>query len=333
MKISKPTLRRRHVGALAAIAILAGCSGYQPPSGASSLEPAGRHRLHKATTSHYVYVSDRTQQQLLVYPAGQSNPSPIRTVTQGLSQVGGVAVDPSGDVYIANSPTSNGAGTPKVLEFSSGATSLVRTFSIGLHHPVTVAVGPNGVVYVSDQDGASSAIVEYAATGGAPIGTLTTPHGSDAPPRGVAVDSSGDVFVAISGNGDFWPPSLLCQAINAVYEYKGGSGAPIQIGYSEQDWGLAVDSNANLYEADICLEHVWELSPPNYQYPAGSTYGPFHVPVYIGLSSDNLLTVPSANGGGSGINGLVSVIDLTGVRAPITISTGLKGPIGAIAGP
>ena len=134
--------------------------------------PSSVGRNHKQVKSRrsdgYVYVSNRTKQgqsELLIYRAGSQNPSPIETITEGLVDVAGVAVDSSGNVYIAN-----GAGG-NVLEFSPGGTSLVFTYSKDLVHPISVTVN-DGTLYVADQgnaeDGDAQQVFEYAIGSGTP---------------------------------------------------------------------------------------------------------------------------------------------------------------------
>jgi hypothetical protein len=306
---------------------LGGCSSSatQSSPGLPALS-ADRHSVRPAQ-ARYVYVTDRTQEELLVYPAGVQNPSPILTYTQGINQVGGVAVDASGNAYVAN------AGAAEVLEFAPGGTGIIQTFSQTLHHPVNVAVDTHRIVYVADQNSRSSEIVEFAPSGGAPIRSVATPDGVT--PRGVAVDSSGNLFVSISGIGDFWPPPTgvgECKAISGVYEYLAGSTQPpTHIGSGGiQQWGLALDAAANLYESDYCITNtIWTFSPPAYSGPAVKYPGTYSEPIYMTIGRGNVIAIPNANGGSGGY---VTVQDIGGVLLPITITNGLQGPIGAAVG-
>jgi hypothetical protein len=320
-----------------AVEALAGCdadsiapTGRQAESSARTIAQnwiQPKHHIFRPVASKYVYVTDRTLGELLVYSARVPNPSPIRTVTSGLGVVEGVTTDTSGHVYVVNNPTSSGAQAPSVREYTRGATSLIRTFSAKLHHPIDVAIGRGGRVFVSDQNGAGSQIVEYGRTGGNPIASVTTPQAAHASPRGIAVDATGDVFVAINATPDVWPPYVLCEDINYVYELVGGlSGTAKEILPSEQNWGLALDGTT-LYESDFCLPQIFKLNAP---YSSGSGTGiATQMAGYIKISGDQIITVPNYNAG----NGYVIEDDLTGVTPAITIAKGLSGPLGAAAGP
>jgi hypothetical protein len=107
----------------------------------------------------------------------------------GLSLPTGVAVDSSGDVFVADS------GNNRVLELANGAsTQTVLPFS-GLSQPWGVAVDSSGDVFVADSG--NNRVLELA--NGASTQTVLPFSGLNGP-TGVAVDSSGDVFVADSGN-------------------------------------------------------------------------------------------------------------------------------------
>jgi hypothetical protein len=318
------TFLRRSAGVAFAAALLAGCSGNTPmqtaiPAGESSTIRHSR----PTVTSNYIYVTDRKLGELLVYPAHVANPSPIRTIT-GFNVLEGVATDTSGNVYVSDN--TSGVASPAVIEYNSGATSIVHIFSAGLHHPIDVATGPGGDVYITDDNGPTSRIYEYAPTGGSPIASSATFSGPQ--PRGIAVDSGGDVFVDTTGIADVYPPiSQYCLAYNKVFEYSGGlTATPQHIDGVEQPWGLALDGTT-LYESDYCLNKLYTVAPP---YTLGSrVFTPISTSesLYIKISSDRILTIPNAS------NPNVTEYDLTGRTSPITITTGLSGPISAAAGP
>ena len=119
-------LTRCTLSGYAAFAILTGCgvgalqSSYIPARSATQLESRP---MRSNASAGYVYVSNRTQQgtsELLVYPAAAQNPSPLRIVTKKLVDATGIAVDLSGDVYVANGSGGN------VVEFAWAVLLLSR---------------------------------------------------------------------------------------------------------------------------------------------------------------------------------------------------------------
>ena len=106
-----------------------------------------------------------------------------------VDDLAGLAVDASGNVYIADS----GSGT--VEEWNATTRTLSTLVFLGLVRPVGVAVDGSGNVYITDSIDSSGgyAIKEWnAAT--QTLGTLIS--SGLAYPAGVAVDGSGDLFIA-----------------------------------------------------------------------------------------------------------------------------------------
>ncbi len=294
-------------------------------------------RVHR-TTSLDVYVADRTQEALLVYPLEQ-NPSPVARITSGIPGIGGVAVDASGNVYVANG--GGRTGSPSVQEYSPGAASVLRVLTQGLHHPVSLTTDSNSNVWVTDQDQSlqgASGIVEFGPTGTQPLQTLTTPD-ANAYLHGVAVDAAGDVFVSLSGIGDEFPPAESCNAnhqptvLAETFETSSSNPPPgwihIYLGYNVQEWGIALDPNGNLFASDFACNDVEVYTPP-ISSPVHS-YSPgvaLAAPMYLTIES-GAVAVPNA---GDGTSGFVTIGGENSIGLPFVINQGLEGPIGAAVG-
>jgi len=122
-------------------------------------------------------------------------------------QVFGVAVDTSGNVYIADQVFGN------IYKWNgSTLTTIVNNFSFPyLSSPQGVAVDSSGNVYIADTG--NNAIKKWNGS------TLTTLVNSGlSHPDGVAVDSSGNVYIADSGNNAIKKAGAYA---NTVYTFTG----------------------------------------------------------------------------------------------------------------
>ncbi len=320
-------LTRCTLSGYAAFAILTGCgvgalqSSYIPARSATQLESRP---MRSNASAGYVYVSNRTQQgtsELLVYPAAAQNPSPLRIVTKKLVDATGIAVDLSGDVYVANGSGGN------VVEFAPGGTSVVQTYSQGLVHPTAVTVA-NGTLYVADQPGQ---VVEYAVGNAKPLIGIAGPGYSSQPDEGIAVDPSGSQLFASASSLTAIPFAGGCAgstytvAVNllpTLWEY-------VPLSNNQQAWGLAFDASGKLYVSDPCANDVAIYSAVDNSWVySGKVTGAFEAPLFLTINNQ-FLAIPSGAGTLAGSASKVTVIDLTKHLPAATITNGLYYPVGA----
>ena len=156
-------------------------------------------------------------------------PAPVTAlVSTGLSFPSGLAVDGSGNVYIADSSHSL---IKKWIAASNTVTTLVAS---GLLSPSGVALDGAGNVYIADSG--HSALKKWIAASN----TVTTLVASGlSSPSGVALDGAGNVYIADTGH-------------NAVKEWIAASNIVTNLvasGLNQPGW-VSVDVAGNVYIAD-----------------------------------------------------------------------------------
>lgn len=334
-------LSRDVCGVCAAVAALSACSGggvspVPPTLAAGPAVQSGRSGMRDDALNAYVYVSNRSQDgssQLLVYREGLKNGAPIATVTKGIVDAEGIAVDSTGNVYVANGRAGN------VLEFAPGGTSLLQTYSRGLSHPVDIAVA-NGTLYVSDQgspaNGYAQQVLEYAAGPvEQPLPKMSIAGLGDGSTfnEGIAVTSTDTVGKFFTSDSSFraMPPTGGCPGTSLVAKNIFPTlWEDVPLSKNQQASGLAFDSSGKLYASDFCKNTVEIYTEKNYVWThSGKLAGTFDEPLFLTIDGP-FLAVPSA--GSPGSSGYVSVIDLTSQLPAVTITRGLEHPTGAAVG-
>jgi hypothetical protein len=227
--------------ALSLAACSSGAASYLPTK---STTGAAAPSYNTASAQKYIYVGDAKNEQLLVYPEGVLNPSPIRTIPLG-DVPQGVAVDGNGHVFVALLNTST------IDVFSHGATSLVRTITNGIYKPAGLAVDERNWLYVAshcESGCASGYVAEFKPDSDTLTAQINAPTNFGI--EGVAVHN-GVMFIDIyESAGGF------------AQEYVAGQpkGPPIALAACS---GLALDNAENLYAANAATLSVF--APPSYK--------------------------------------------------------------------
>ena len=161
------------------------------------------------------WVADPGAKQVLYFPAGSSGASG-QSIGSGLSDPTGVAVDGTGDIYIADWNSSKNLGTVYEIPWVPNSTSkaggaygsqiALSTKAMALGSNLNLAVDGTGDVYVADPDHArvvkiptpaqAFLVVNPEVAGDTTAQATVTVGSGFTAPSAVAVDSSGDVFVA-----------------------------------------------------------------------------------------------------------------------------------------
>jgi subtilisin family serine protease/sugar lactone lactonase YvrE len=187
----------------------------------------------------------------------------------------GVAVDASGNVYVADTwnnkvRTISPAGVITTIAGTGfqGSTDGAGT-AAGFYYPMGVAVDGSGNVYVADTG--NSKIREIS-----PVGIVTTFAGSGnygstdgagtaasfMSPRGVALDGAGNVYVADTGNNEIRKVSPA--GVVTTLAGSSSNGSTDGTGKAASFWnpsGVAVDVLGNVYVADRGNNRIRKVNP------------------------------------------------------------------------
>ncbi len=189
----------------------------------------------------------------------------------------GVALDSSGNLYVADfhnhlirkisgGMVSTFAGQAGVPGFANGPGSTAL-----FYHPQGVAVDASGNVYVADTGnnlirmitpgGMVSTLAGEQGNGGSNNGAGSTATFNS--PEGVAVDSSGNVFVADSNNNRI--RKIIPGGFVSTYAGTGNGGdanGPATIASFYRPYGIAVDGTGNLYVGDTQNDLIRKIQHP-----------------------------------------------------------------------
>jgi len=244
-------------------------------------------------SSGNVYVADTDNDRIRkITPAGVV--STLAGSTEGFADgtantakfdyPGDVAVDSSGNVYVADTyndrirkitpadriedrvvSTLAGTGT---RDHANGAANTAK-----FDHPFDVAIDSSGNVYVADTynhrirkitpaDRIEDRVVStLAGTGDADFADATGNAAKFNQPTSVAVDSSGNVYVADRKNNrirKITPAGMVSTLAGSTAGFADGTGTAARFNYPT---GVAVDSAGNVYVADYASNRIRKITP------------------------------------------------------------------------
>jgi uncharacterized protein (TIGR03437 family) len=206
-------------------------------------------------------------------PVGQNGPA----INAQLESPLGIAVDPSGNLYIADTVAS------RVFEVSGGVIGVAAGNGINgfggdggpptsayLASPMGVAVSSAGQLYIADfvnecvREVSGGVIATVAGNG------TIQDSGDNGPavnaglggPVGGAVDSSGNLYIVDNSASTIREVSngiITTVAGNGTRGY-GGDGGPATHAELYTPWGVAVDSSGNIYIADTYNDRIRKVS-------------------------------------------------------------------------
>jgi sugar lactone lactonase YvrE len=184
-----------------------------------------------------------------------------------------VAVDASGNVYVADGVnhkirkiTSAGVVTTLAGSGTSGFADGDGT-AAQFYFPKGIAVDGDGNIYVADD-------INHRIRKITPAGTVSTLAGSTSgtadgdgaaaqfnSPRGVAVDVSGNVYVADAGNHRIRKITPTGTVSTVAGSTSGVTDGDVATAKFNEPAGLAVDASGNIYVADDANERIRKITP------------------------------------------------------------------------
>ena len=210
-------------------------------------------------------------------PAGGPGNWTETAVGSGLGSATGIAIDGGGDLYIADQ--ANREIVKETLTPNGYEQSVIANQSNGLSQPTGVAVDESGNVYVTDPGTTNGVFKETPSAGGYVQSAISTSTISQ--PGGIAVDSIGSVYIADTNNnrvvkethtganytektivsGLSSPTAVAVDGFGNLYISETSAGLVLKetlvagsyvrsiMASGITPYGLAVDSNLNLYIA------------------------------------------------------------------------------------
>ncbi len=202
-------------------------------------------------------------------------------VNAGLFDVGGVAVDSAGNVYLAEYGGINNGGTIRMVTPTGAITTVAGTGALGfagdsgpatlaaLNHPTSVAVGSGGAIYFVDQ---SNGRIRKFTTGGtiftiAGGGSITGRNADGGRATDASLGYLTHLAVDAAGNVYFLDSNSTVRQVtpNGILTTVAGGGQstadgvpPTQAGMVPT--GLAVDAAGTLYIADYYTSSIRKVA-------------------------------------------------------------------------
>ena len=234
-------------------------------------------------------------------PAGCASASCVKTLGGGFNFPMGVAIDGSGNLYVAD----EGNGAVKEMSPACTNSACVATLGDGFSQPQYVAVDRSGNVYVTDILDDNSGAVKEMASGCASSSCVMTLPGAFSDPEGIAVDGIGNLFVLDNGNASVVEIAAGCKSSACVTPWGDPGGYDGILNIATDASGnvyagdMAVDQNGNVYIADSdnnAVEVLNLVTPPTLNFAntnVGSQTSPLAVTVANIGNAPLILAAPS----------------------------------------
>lgn len=295
-------------------------------SGNLYIADTGNHVIREVTTNGNIstIAGDNT--------GGYAGDGGAATVAE-LEFPAGVAVDSSGNIYIADS------GNNVIREVSAGTITTIVGGSATvqqLNDPETVLVDSSGNLYISDQSGFR--ILKYSAgtvtiiAGNGNIGSsgdngLAVNAALDEP-SGLALDAQGYLYICDTDNSKIRkvsPSGIITTVAGLGTPGYYGDGGPASGSLIYFPRGIVVDKSGNVYISDTGNDVLRELQPQTPSIAAGGVVNAASFTAQ--LSPGALATIFGSNFTGTGVDAIAPLplpaslggvsVQVNGVAAPV----------------
>ena len=241
-----------------------------------------------------IYVADQAFGRphvgaVLVYAAGANgNVAPVATISGSYTDLEypyGIALDSSGDIYVADNTyglvliypplgSSTGLLNEGPLTIGGSNSGMTAPTGIALDSSGNIYVTSGSVVFVFPSPFASCYPERECGGNEAPIATISGSNTGLSGPDGITLDSSGNIYVADSGDSSVtvYPPlaSLFTQPDYPDETPIAAISTTMTTGL-EEPTGIALDYSGNIYVTDLGNMYYGGSIPPSvFVYPAGS---------------------------------------------------------------
>jgi sugar lactone lactonase YvrE len=173
---------------------------------------------------------------VMLYDTTSTTPTPTTFATFGVNSPGGLAIDSSGNLYVAVSNNTIEVYTP------SGAGSLFA--STGLNMPLGMAFDPSGNLYVANSGNNTIEMFTPAGLGSIFATNIATVD--------LAFDAAGNLYA--EGN-------TLSGAVIERITPGGVTSVFAALGLNAEPTGMAFDTSGNLYVANSGFETIDKITP------------------------------------------------------------------------
>jgi sugar lactone lactonase YvrE len=203
-----------------------------------------------------LYVADNCGgSDVELYPKGSTKMS--TSITNGISNPLGLAIDKTDTLYVSNYPAS-------ITEYPKGASSPSKTITGGgLTNPFGLAIDSRGNLYIADFG--ADAIFEVKAGSSTVTNLNLQGIGS---PTGLAIDQKKDVLWETSSNTNVISLYHLTSKTKTPFEVIGGQGEPYAIAIQNRGGPLR-----EVVESDLSTDAVYAYKPYTYTSYATLTNG------------------------------------------------------------